>query len=157
MATPLAIALPTARVRNPQATAAARRSRPTGDSAMSGRPPIPRGVVSWPDHLPVGAGDPASAIDGPPPFMPVRGPLARSAPRQRLEAALFGGVLTSMLVLSAIGFAGVVGAAVEHPAAVHANAVAQPRAVVETRLLSVEMSAPSPSRSASAPGARSGG
>jgi hypothetical protein len=107
--------------------------------------------------LPVGAGDPASAIDGPPPFLPVRDPPARRAPRQRLEGALFGGVLASMLALSAIGFAGVVGTVVAEPAAARAAAVAQPRAVVETRLVSVEMSAPSPARSASARAARSGG
>lgn len=155
MAMPLAIEPPIATVRNPRATGAKPR-RAAGGDRMSGRPPIPRGVVTWPDDaLPAGAGDPAVAIDGPPSFI-VLHEAARPEPRrQRVETALFGAMLAAVLGVTALGFAGVAKTIVAAEFA-QERAVVSRAAVVETKLLSVERAGESPSRSAAAKSTQAG-
>ena len=53
--------------------------------SISDRPAIPQAVIAWSDEdlqevsLPVGAGDPAAAIDGPPPFRVLAGQARKAA------------------------------------------------------------------------------
>ena len=81
---------------------------------MSTRPAIPQAVIEWSDDdaLPVGAGDPAVAIDGPRPFAVILdGATRRSRPSPvGLDAALF-----SVLVATLAGLVGAVWVASGQP------------------------------------------
>jgi hypothetical protein len=158
MATSLAIGPSIVNVRNPRATGA-EVPRAAVQHAMSDRPPIPRGVITWPDDaLPVGAGDPAMAIDGPPPFRTLRDAPLRSPLRERVESVLFGMMLAAVLAGSTLGLVEVAktiaDAQFDSPVR---TATAGKVPVVETRLLSVQLLEETPSRAAAVSHARSGG
>ena len=78
MTTQLAIGylVPARRPRGAAAPASA--AHVTEHDAIDARPAIPQAVVAWTDadlldpRLPAGAGDPATAISGPPSFSPIR-------------------------------------------------------------------------------------
>ena len=115
MTTQLAIGYLAAGRRNPpgRATPAPARSAPVTDS-MSDRPAIPRAVIDWSDAdlrdetLPVGAGDPAAAVDGPPSFLVL--PAAKRVARLSADAVMF-----SVLVAMLLGLAGAVAKVGEQP------------------------------------------
>lgn len=157
MAMLLAIGTPTARLRNPRATADPRSARLLADDPMDGRPPIPRGVVTWPDVAPPAqAGDPALAIDGPPPLARARDSMRRIRLGGRLESVAFAAVLAGMFAASSLAFVDVartIGYAQFGAPAAGAAATA----VVTTRVLSVQMLEAAPPQSASATATRNGG
>lgn len=115
MTTQLAIGHLAAGRRNPpgRAARAPARSAPVTDS-MSDRPAIPRAVIDWSDAdlgdetLPVGAGDPAAAVDGPPSFLVL--PAAKRVARVSADAVMF-----SVLVAMLLGLAGAVAKVGEQP------------------------------------------
>ena len=115
MTTQLAIGYLAAPRRNPPGSAgrAPARSAPLTDS-ISDRPAIPRAVIDWSDAdlwdepLPVGAGDPAAAVDGPPSFLVL--PAAKRVARVSADAVLF-----SVLVAMLLGLAGAVAKVGEQP------------------------------------------
>ena len=85
---------------------------PIRTDAIAGRPAIPRAVIDWPIvaspdvslpdvRLPVGPGDPATGVEGPPSFRRIE---ARRTPRRSrlsLEASLFGVVGVLLIGLAA--------------------------------------------------------
>ena len=79
---------------------------------LASRPAIPQAVITWSDEdaLPLGAGDPAVAIDGPPSFAALGDRAGRPTRLARLsiDAALFG-----VVVLALVGLAGAVGFAAD--------------------------------------------
>ena len=96
----------------------ARAAHVTEHDAIDARPAIPQAVVAWTDaealelRLPAGAGDPATAISGPPSFSALRLRPPRPAWKRRtLDSALLG-ALGALL----IGLAGVVAWQLDQPA-----------------------------------------
>jgi hypothetical protein len=138
MAMPLAIEHPAVSRRTPQATAAARIG--AARDVMADRPPIPRGVISWSDpELPVGAGDPAAGIDGPPPFHVLRDEFRRSPAAPRLEGVLFAIVLAAFLGAVSLAVVDVARSdALASLAGAHDPAILGRVPVVETRILSLQ-------------------
>ena len=117
MATQLAIGYLTTGARNPRARPVAqpRSAHVTEHDSISARPAIPQAVISWTssdlqEAWPVGAGEPAVAIDGPPPFQPVGEKRPGVVARISVDAVMFG-ALAVMLV----GLAGAVAKAGEQP------------------------------------------
>jgi hypothetical protein len=115
MAMQLAIGYRAAGRRNPQGAGTARAyAHVTEHDSISARPAIPHAVITWSDEeargasLPVGAGDPAVAVDGPPPFRRFRRPPARRF--ASLDAVMFG-----VLVVMLLGLAGAVAKVGEQP------------------------------------------
>jgi hypothetical protein len=154
MAMPLAIGYLVRTPRNPHAALAIA----AGD-AMSDRPPIPRGVISWTDDaLPVGAGDPAAAIDGPPSFRPSCHSVPRREAPARLEGALFVAILAAFLGATSLAVADLARGVVGTTLAADAEPALLGRLpVVETRILSLQpvidtAATRSPAASASAQG-----
>lgn len=109
MTTQLAIGYLAAGRRNPAGGA----SIPVTDREFI-RPAIPRAVISWSDadlqEMPVGAGDPAAAIDGPPSFLALPGPRSKRVARLSMDAVMFG-----VLVVMLLGLAGAVAKVGEQP------------------------------------------
>ena len=105
MATQLAIGYLASRPLLPGNGAPLRSAHVTEHDSISSRPPIPQAVVSWPDPvvaddglpLPVGAGDPATGIDGPPSFRRIG---HEGAPRRDLDGVLLGAVGVLLMVLA---------------------------------------------------------
>ena len=156
MATPLAIEPLAAQRRNPRASPAVAPVRTQDD--MADRPPIPRGVVDWSDcELPVGAGDPAVAIDGPPSFHAWREAAPRPEQAGRLESALFASVLAAFLAAVSLAAVDVArGAAAS--AALHGQPALIGRVpIVETRILSLQPVIDTASRAPAANGSAQGG
>jgi len=92
----------------PGARSPASFATPSGRDSLSTRPAIPHAVITWCDDEatpPVGAGDPASAIAGPPRFTVLRDRVHRLARGRRptLDAVLF-----SVLVATLAGLASAV-------------------------------------------------
>ena len=77
--------------------------------SLSDRPAIPQAVIAWSDEdqqdvsLPVGAGDPAAAIDGPPSFRVLGETRAKLLARVSVDAVMIGA-----LAVMLIGLAGAV-------------------------------------------------
>jgi len=97
----------------PGAAMPASFATPTGGDPLSSRPAIPHAVITWSDDeaaFPVGAGDPAAAIAGPPPFKVLRDRVHRLARAPRLTQDAF---LFSLLVAT---FAGLASAVLLHSA-----------------------------------------
>ncbi len=81
---------------------------PAGGDSVADRPAIPQAVITWSDAEaapPVGAGDPASAIAGPPAFTVLRDRVHRLARRRPLT---LDAVLFSVLVATLAGLASAV-------------------------------------------------
>ena len=105
MATQLAIGYLATRPLLPGNGAPARSAHVTEHDSISSRPPIPQAVVSWPDSavagdgppLPVGAGDPATGIDGPPSFRRI---VQERAIRRDLDGMLIGAVGVLLMALA---------------------------------------------------------
>jgi len=79
---------------------------PTESDSVSTRPAIPQAVITWSDAeaaLPVGAGDPAAAIAGPPAFTAVRDGAPRLWRRRplSLDALLFSVLVATLAGLAA--------------------------------------------------------
>ena len=113
MTTQLAIGYLAGGYRNFEGTSSA----PVTDAlSMSDRPAIPQAVISWSDadghdiRMPVGAGDPATAVAGPPAFLAVRSKRTKRVARWSVDAAMFGVLLAMVL-----GLAGAVAKVGEHP------------------------------------------
>jgi hypothetical protein len=77
--------------------------------SISGRPAIPQAVIDWSDadlldrSMPVGAGDPAAAIGGPPSFRVLADKRAKFLARVSVDAVMIGA-----LAVMLIGLAGAV-------------------------------------------------
>lgn len=113
MTTQLAIGYLAGGNRNPRRTT----SVPVADpDSISGRPAIPQAVIEWSDadgqdiRMPVGAGDPAAAVDGPPSFFALPGKRTKRVARLSLDAVMF-----SVLVAMLLGLAGAVAKVGEQP------------------------------------------
>jgi len=108
MATQLAIGYLAARRRNSQRPGVSPTSaHVTEHDSISTRPAIPQAVIAWTDadlqdvSLPVGAGDPAAAVDGPPSFQtlkPWREPSGWM--RRAVDGALMGGLGVMLIALA---------------------------------------------------------
>jgi hypothetical protein len=116
MTTQLAIGYLAAGRRNPPGHGAPTSAHVTEHDSISGRPAIPQAVITWTDteaqhlSLPVGAGDPAAAIDGPPSFRKVSDQRVKRVVRFSVDAVMF-----SVLVAMLFGLAGAVAKVGEHP------------------------------------------
>jgi hypothetical protein len=133
MATSLAIAFLSGTRRNPQ-------GRPAACDDLGDRPPIPRGVISWSDEaLPVGAGDAAVAVDGPPSFEAWSGSAPRRARVPGTEGVLFAAVLAAFLAAVSLAVADVAQGVAASVLSGDTNAALAGRVpVVETRVLSMQ-------------------
>ena len=151
MATPLAIAPVSDSRRNPQGRVAA-------CDDLADRPPIPRGVISWSDEaLPVGAGDPAAAIDGPPSFEPWTGMASRRAAVPKVEGVLFAAVLVAFLAAVSLAVADVAQGVASVVLNADTNAAVAGRVpVIETRVLSMQPVVDTASRAPAANVAKGG-
>ncbi len=113
MTTQLSIGTLAAGFRNPQRGTCV---QVTEHASISGRPAIPGTVISWPDaegddlSMPVGAGDPATAVDGPASFLAMREKRPNRVTRLTVDAAML-----SVLAVMLLGLAGAVAKAGEQP------------------------------------------
>ena len=113
MTTQLAIGYLAGGIRNPQRTPSVPMIDP---DSISGRPAIPQAVIEWSDadgqdiRMPLGAGDPAVAVDGPPSFLALPGPRSKRVARLSVDAVMF-----SVLVAMLLGLAGAVAKVGEQP------------------------------------------
>jgi hypothetical protein len=119
MTTQLAIGYLAAGRRNPPGHGASPTSaHVTEHDSISGRPAIPQAVITWTDteaqgsSLPVGARDPAAAIDGPASFRKVKVSDQRVKRVARFSA---DAVMFSVLVAMLFGLAGAVAKVGEQP------------------------------------------
>ena len=117
MTTQLAIGYLAAGRRNPQGAAVPSRSaHVTEHDSISDRPAIPQAVITWSDDevrdvaLPVGAGDPAAAVEGPPSFHGLGEKRVKRVARASVDAVMF-----SVLVAMLLGLAGAVAKVGEQP------------------------------------------
>jgi hypothetical protein len=136
MATPLSIETRAGDSRNPWARIAVAREHAAIADPMLDRPPIPRGVVDWPDELPLlRAGDPATGEAGPAPFDPVGQPKRRVG--TRLDAVLFGAALAAFLVVTAYALGSAAPAALAGEESTRTTVAGGKVPVVQSRVLSI--------------------